>query len=120
MTTQLSDPHIPAFASTQNWATIDRGFLEYGVARIRGFLSPAQVADLNASFDTHIATHNNVGQTAGSDSHKTGFLGAQTLRIKGLAAKFDWADDILAHPTLVAWAERMMAESATSIQLATT
>jgi ectoine hydroxylase-related dioxygenase (phytanoyl-CoA dioxygenase family) len=120
MTTQLSQPHIPAFESAQDWATIDRDFLEHGVARIRGFLSPAQVASLNASFDTYIATHENVGQTTGSDSHKAGFLGANTLRIKGLAAKFDWADDILAHPVLVAWAERMMAESATSIQLATT
>lgn len=114
------EAHIPKYAANENWALIDQGFLSNGVAVIRGFLSPEEVANLNASFDDHIATHQNVGQTVGSDSHKTGFLGAQTLRIKGLAAKFDWADKILAHPALVAWAERMMAESSTSIQLATT
>ncbi|MCP2259054.1 Phytanoyl-CoA dioxygenase (PhyH) [Streptoalloteichus tenebrarius] len=108
---------VPRFAAPPDWPTVDDAVLTHGAAVVTGLVDADLRARFNAEVDAWIAAHPGAdGPDSGSQLYDH-FLGTRTVRVQGLPAKFASGGDVVAHPEIVAWANRMLAPICTSVLL---
>lgn len=102
-------PALPRFAAPYDWAAIDEAVRETGGAVVEQLVEPDLREAFNAQIDAWIADHPDVGVPRSGSTLYDAFLGHSTRRLHGLAAKVPAAADLIAHPQILAWAQRMLA-----------
>jgi hypothetical protein len=110
------DGYLPEFSPDYDWDAIDTTVLESGGVILKNFLDHTELARLNGEID-HYLDQSDRGSPDTGDKIYDMFLGHKTVRLHGLAGKFESAADLIADERLVAWAERMMGPSAHSVLL---
>jgi len=112
-----TDDALPEFDAEDDWREIDDAVRDPGAAIVRGLVRPDRVADLNADIDAYLSDHPGIGLPASGSGLYDAFLGHRTLRLHGLAARFDSAVPILEDELIFRWAERLLAPVCESILL---
>ncbi|MEM7020598.1 MAG: phytanoyl-CoA dioxygenase family protein [Pseudomonadota bacterium] len=109
---------LPIFQLPYDWQTIDEVVSKKaGGAIIQSLLSTEQLNALNEQIDLYLEECPEVGLPKSGSSRYDRFLGLRTIRFHGLAEKFSLSRSLISDPRVIAWAQRMMAPKATSIQL---
>lgn len=108
---------VRSLAAPFDWDAIDSAVRTFGAAIVRDLLAPSLVDHLNADIDQWLSEHPDAGRPAsGSELYDT-FLGHRTVRFHGLCAKLPTAANLVGHPDILEWAQRMLAPTCTSILL---
>ena len=100
-----------------DWAVVDAAVLADGAAVVSGLLDAPLVETLNREIDAWLDAHPGTGGPASGSGLYDAFLGHRTVRLHGLCAKLPHGAAVVGHEHLVAWAERLLAPMAHSIQL---
>ena len=111
-------PDIPHFATPYDWAAIDAAVRLRGAAVVEGLMSEELAARTNAEIDTWLRDHDGQALPHSGSVLYDAFLGHRTLRLHGLVEKLPSAGpDLVGHPQITAWAERMLSARCATIQL---
>lgn len=108
---------LPTFVRPYDWNAIDRAVADEGGAIVVGLLSQEEVEALNSEIDGYISGDSKLGLPRSGSPAYDAFLGSRTVRLHGLAEKTPSTRLLIAHPDLVAWAERLIGSNAASILL---
>lgn len=112
-----SAPGLASFAAPFDWPAIDEAVRTHGAAVAKGLVAPELIELANRDFETwHQANPGSGVPSSGSVEHDA-FLGRKTLRIHGLCSKLSCGADLVGHPEIVAWAERMLLPHSATILL---
>lgn len=116
-TTSPSSPRLQRFSAPFDWVRIDSTVLVDGGAVLEGLIELSLVERLNTDIDIWLQHHPAAGLPDSGSQLFDDFLGHRTIRLQGLCAKFTLGPDIVGHPAIVAWAERLLAATAASVLL---
>lgn len=108
---------LARFSPPLDWDPVDTAVISDGAALIEGLIEAPMVDRLNAELDAWLSTHPGAGLPDTGSRLYDDFLGRRTLRLHGLSTKLASGLDLIGHPAIVAWAERMLSPSAASILL---
>lgn len=108
---------LPAFTAPIDWPAIDDAISRCGAAVVRGLISADLVKRINGEADAWLGRHSSTGLPSASSEEHNDFLGRRTRRIHGLCSKLPSAPQLIGHPEVVAWAERMLLPRAASVLL---
>ncbi|WP_165768537.1 phytanoyl-CoA dioxygenase family protein [Sandarakinorhabdus cyanobacteriorum] len=108
---------LPTFERPYDWKAIDQAVTGEGGAILVGLLTKDELDAVNSDIDGYIARDGKIGLPQSGSPTYDAFLGARTVRLHGLAEKTPSTRSLLAHPDLVAWAERVIGPNATSVLL---
>lgn len=109
---------IPHFTYPYDWDAIDAAVRTRGGAIVEGLLSEDLEARTNQEIDAFLRDHHGEALPHSGSVLYDAFLGHRTLRLHGLVEKLPTAGpDLVGHPEITAWAQRMLAPRGSSIQL---
>lgn len=84
---------------------------------MRGLVEADLLRRLDHQLDKWLMAHQEAGAPASGSELYDRFLGTRTVRLHGLVNKIAAASDLLAHPELRSWADRMLAPVGASVLL---
>lgn len=109
--------HLQRFSPPVDWDQVDRAVLSDGAVLVKGLIEAPLVDRLNADLDSWLSARPGAGLPDTGSQLYDDFLGRRTVRLHGLSTKLASGPDLIGHPAIVAWAERMLAPSSASILL---
>jgi ectoine hydroxylase-related dioxygenase (phytanoyl-CoA dioxygenase family) len=111
-----AEGRMPEFVPDYDWDAIDATVLETGGVILKDFYDGQKLAQLNDEIDGYLVQTDKGGPNTGDKIYDM-FLGHKTVRLHGLADKFESAPDLISDERLVSWAERMTGPNSHSVLL---
>jgi len=105
------------FESPYDWSAIDAAVTQAGAVVLNGYLSQPFLDSLNEEIDHYLGADHERGIPTTDSASYNKFLGFNTLRLHGLAAKFPTTVELLGDASVIDWASRMIAPRASSVVL---
>lgn len=99
---------LPAFEAPFDWDRVDDITRTSGGAIARQLIAPDLVERFNAEVDEFLAADPDLAKPHSGSGSYDRFLGHRTARLHGLCAKFASAPQLIAHPDIVGWVNRML------------